>query len=53
MGTVIEGSVRMGRNLAGTIPGLVALAAVAKLQPNMAVVRLRMPQGGRREVSRG
>lgn len=54
MGTVIETtSVRMSKNLAGTMPGLVALAAVAKLQPNAAIVRTRTAQDGRAEVARG
>lgn len=44
---------RMSKNLAGTMPGLVALATVAKLQPNVAIVRARTAQDGRAEVSRG
>lgn len=54
MGTVIETTTkRMSRNLAGTLPGLVALATVARLRPNVAIVRARMGQDGRAEVSRG
>jgi hypothetical protein len=53
MGTVIETTTkRESKNLAGTMPGLVALATVARLLPNVAIVRARMGQDGRAEVSR-
>ena len=36
-----------------TMLGLLPLAQVAKLQPNVAIVRTRTAQDGRQEVSRG
>lgn len=55
MGTVID-AMRPNRKLAETLASsepLVALREVAKLQPNVAIVRTRTAQDGRAEVSRG
>ena len=56
MGTVIETSKRMPRNLAGTPmrdwPKDVT-ERVWALQPNVAIVRTRTAQDGRVEVQRG
>lgn len=55
MDTVID-TMRPNRKLAETLASLeplVALREVAKLQPNMAIVRTRTAQDARAEVSRG